>query len=265
MLFRSKGITLLVFLLLISVRHAYATYTLLGHAEIQASGNTSITATGLDTTGADLIVVVTTSWANVQVDQVSDNKGNTWIDTTSAVSDGATYIHISYVQGASIGGTGHNITIQNPHTGFPSAEIMWFSGSASNPVDQLHYATFNASSFQTGSVTPSEDNELVIVGITLNNSSPGAPTVNSGFSSPAFGNDFSSGNAFGGYASYLIQGTAGAVNPTWTFGSGIGGAAQTVTFKAAAGSPPPPPPTTTSTTNIKIHGKVKIRGHVKFR
>lgn len=218
-------------------------YTFLGHTEFAATGNASATSGSQNTSGADLIVVCCASWQNAGVpNQIQDSQGggnNTWSDALAAATDGASYMHIAYTQAPAHVGSGHTFTIQNPDGGYPSAIVMWFSGSASSPVDQTNGTTFSSNaSPQPGSITPGSANELIIAALSLNASLSGnAPTVNQSFLTPAKFNDFSSGNNFGSAASYLIQGSAAAVNPTFSLFAADGGVIQIASFKAGAGGP----------------------------
>jgi hypothetical protein len=85
---------------------------------------------------------------------------------------------------------------------------------------------------QPGSVTPTQNNELVVTGIGTSIAT-GTPTVNGGFTVentvPLLG-----GQYFGGGLADLVQTAATPANPLWTW-SGTGNlVAVIMTFKAAA-------------------------------
>jgi hypothetical protein len=86
---------------------------------------------------------------------------------------------------------------------------------------------------QTGSVTPSENNEVLIAGTGIEGTGRTA-TINSSFTiTDGIAGD--GATRMGGYAAYLIQTTATAVNPTWTYSGAVTRvAANIATFKAAA-------------------------------
>ncbi len=91
---------------------------------------------------------------------------------------------------------------------------------------------------QPGSVTPSENNELIVTGLGFYPS--GVLSVNSSFTISDQVNYVSSA-AMGLGAAYLVQGTAGAVNPTWTDSTTATSLAAVIaTFKAAAATDPFP-------------------------
>src|SRR5204863_2222713 len=83
---------------------------------------------------------------------------------------------------------------------------------------------------QPGSVTPSQDNEVLVTGYGGDTNATTA-TIDSGFTvSDTFA--YVGGSNMGGSAAYLIETTAGAKNPTWS--AGVNGPAIIATFKAVA-------------------------------
>jgi len=195
-------------------------------------GNNNPTTGSLDTTGATFLVV-TTSYGGSPTG-VTDSKGNTWTARTAYTNTGIS-TRIYYVNSNTPNvGTGHTFTLNG--TGIAGAiNVLAFSGGAAVPYDTENGAnSTSTSTLQTGSVTPSEDNCVLITGLTGGNTYGGAGTIDLGFSitdnSPLTG-----GSNYGSAAAYLIQTTATARNPTWTLGSTVANVSTAIAvFKAAA-------------------------------
>jgi len=203
-------------------------------SNVGATGTADTVTTGaIDTTGANFLVI------SVAVDSgatptISDSKSNTWTALTSSALTVKTIIY--YVANPTVG-TSHtfsNTASQN----YCSIRAAAFSGVATTtPADQQNGATgTGASTLATGSITPSENNELVIAALGFN-SDGGTISIGSSLTITN-SNAFGSGNNYGGSMAYIIQTTAEAVNPTWTRGTGTGAmAARIASFKAAASGP----------------------------
>lgn len=180
------------------------------------------TTTGVTTTGATLIVL----WqAYDSGATVSDSKSNTWTALTN-YSGVATFGRMYYCLNPTVG-TAHTFSTSISY----GAIFMqaWRGNKVTLPFDQENGSTGTGTTRQPGSVTPSEANELVVSGIALG--SPAVtPTINSGFSAT---NVLDSGAAYGGGLAYLIQTTATATNPTWSWSGSANTTGANATFKAA--------------------------------
>ena len=200
----------------------------------QAVGHDGATSAAINTSGADLLVLVV-SWDAAVTISVSDSAGNTWTPLTPYA---ATYNRsgMFYAANAKTSAS-HTFTVSGT-TSSTAFELLAISGSLlTAPFDIQNGAVNNSSpsSIQTGPVTPSQGNSLVIAGISINSTSTSAPTaIDSGFTisdSVAF----ASGVNYGGGAAYLFQGAPAAVDPTWTISPAAYGAAATIAvFKPAA-------------------------------
>jgi hypothetical protein len=193
-----------------------ATYTLV--AQGKGNGNDGFTTAGVDTTGATLLVV-TVAWAN-SAPTLSDSKGNTW-ETARDYAPFGPGSRIYYCWNNPTVGTGHTITLTGTDV-FASAQFWaWDAGTLSaDPLDQSNEnVSFSSTTWTSGSVTPTEPGELVIVHCNYDNA-PSMPTVDQSFLSPSYG-DVGAGAVYNGSgSSYLIQTSAAAVNPTFTKASG---------------------------------------------
>jgi hypothetical protein len=213
-------------------------WSLIAHAPsiFVSTANSDTTATPIDTTGADLLIVVGSQYSGVAAGTVTDSKGNTWTALT-AQSATPEYEQMFYCQGGTVG-AGHTFAFSGQ---FSSCAVAAFSGSVASPLDvQAGQAFAGAGSIAAGSVTPGQNDSLIVTGLGL--AVPGAApiTVGSGFTitdtvPPVNPNYEGVGIA------YLVQTTAAAINPTWTWSGTVGVAATNAVFKPGGGPPPPPP------------------------
>lgn len=206
----------------------------IAHVGASSTGGSNFTSSAIDTTGANLIIIAVHSY-EVQIQPtLTDSKSNTWTGLTAYSNTGTVRTRIYYCYGGTVG-SGHTFTITNPVEGatYSCIEVVAYSGAASSPFDvENGNNTGSASTLTTGSVTPSVNGELLIAAVGTSSVNPSS--IDSSFTISDSSN-YSGGNHFGGGMAALIQGTAGAINPTWTL-SGIGAAATAIaTFKVAAG------------------------------
>lgn len=203
-------------------------------ANVASATNSGGTTSGaIDTTGANLLVAVVSDYKATAAPAFTDSKGNTWTGLTaqqnsSQLSRGRIYYAVNPVVGS-----GHTFTYAATSI-FASIYVAAFSGAdTASPFDQENGAQNDgAASLATGSVTPSEANELVVAGFGATDGGPFG--INGGFTIT----DqlaYSGGNYFGGALAYLIQTSAAAANPTWTPAANAPMVAVIATFKASAG------------------------------
>lgn len=168
------------------------------------------TITGANTTGADLILLFVTQLTGVATP--TDNKSNTWTPLTgygSTVSAGWYYCQNPTV------GSGHNFTEAYNGNGAAGIGMLAYSGSVSTPLDQQNGgSTSSGTSQATGSVTPSESNELVVSALAYNTAQSSPPTVDVGAIVTSILPV--AGASFGMSLAEQIQTTATARNATWT-------------------------------------------------
>lgn len=211
-------------------------YGIVAHTVASSGDTNSVTTPAIDTTGANLIYLAVSDFLVQPLGTISDNKGNTWtIITVGGDGDGnfcriSTYFCLNPTVGA-----GHTFTYSGTAV-YPSMTALALSGAAAASVlDQKNTnSSLATTTLATGSVTPSENNEIVITS-TSDLSVSGSKSIDSGFTI----SDqmlYSPGSFFGIGTAYLIQTSAGAVNPTWTYGTSTETVAEIATFKAAAAS-----------------------------
>lgn len=198
-------------------------------ANASASGlSPAITTGAINTTGANLLVMGVAYYTGSAIPTVSDSKGNTWTALTSRGSSDAG-AKIFYCVPSSVG-AGHTFSVT---AGLAIAfGVHAWSGANATPFDVQNGATSNATtSLQTGSVTPSANNSLLVtIGVPGGTST--SYSIDSGFTT-TFNQNVASGTSEGAIMSYLTQGTASAINPTisWSGGS-VTAAAAIAVFKS---------------------------------
>lgn len=171
-----------------------------------------------NTTGADLIVLtVATAGYFPALATISDSYGNTWTQGPSTNPEDFSTSTIYYCVNPTVG-TSHTFTTSN---GFahPSAQMSAWANAASEAGPSNNNVGGTSQTVQAGSVTPSSNGALIITQCAYDVSGE-APTINGGYS-VLDNNDYAynPGTGFGGWGgtdAYLIQGSAGATNPTWT-------------------------------------------------
>jgi hypothetical protein len=181
----------------------------------------------INTTGATLLVI-SASWygnGNPAV-SFSDSKGNTYTLATLQASGTANNMRQQFAYCLSpIVGTSHTFTVSGG-SAFPAIIAYAFSGMAAFQIQSG--AGGNVASLATGSVTPSSNGALVLTGIVWNNSVlPGSIAVApSGFAITT--KEGVASTCFPGAAAYVVQATAAAINPTWSWTGTLEAAASTI-------------------------------------
>src|SRR5262245_49299455 len=119
------------------------------------------TASGVDTSGADLIILAVSSWPGGNAPVVNDNMSNSYSLAVTINTGIDILLNLYYVQGGTVG-SGHTFTVGGSfcYSGFM---VYAFSGSVASPLDQTNQnSATSGTSLTTGSITPCHDNELII-------------------------------------------------------------------------------------------------------
>lgn len=208
---------------------AAANWTLKAHVAATTDGtiDTTVTTTGVDTTGANLIVLSLSCLAGASL-TVSDSKGNTWTALTTrndSIGQETLYYCLAPIVGAS-----HTFTATSGSQTFPSLYAAAFSSGTPSPsLDQQNGGTTTSTStVASGSITPTVSKSLIVSGLEFFNG--GLPSVNSGLTITDR-IDSVGGQWFGGAMAYLIQSTAAPVNATWSNAGFQNAAAAIASFK----------------------------------
>lgn len=194
------------------------------------------TTSGIDTTGANLIVV-SIAWhpGSYGSGVLSDSKGNTWTGLTERAAFFVARNKLFYCLNPTVG-SGHTFSTGQFNGQNPAIGVLAFSGAhASSSYANENGATVApGTSLATGSITPPENDCLVVSGLGTEKANTTTNTA-IGSSFTAFKTEASGGNSCGSGIAYLIQTTASAVNPTWTWTTSTYACASIASFKAAAG------------------------------
>jgi hypothetical protein len=140
---------------------------------------------------------------------MSDSKSNTWTEIGPAGPAGGQQSGALFYSHNPTVGTGHTFSYTG---GYVSMEVQAWSGSTSSAtvLDQDNFSATDT----PGSITPTQNNELVV---TSCNTDFGSLTAPSPYT--VSDNDPDSGATnYGGAFAYNIQTTAAATNPAWTSG-----------------------------------------------
>ncbi len=195
-----------------------------------ASCKGSGTTAAMDSTGANLIVVCLSGLVGEQGSGISDSKGNTWTPLTVSIAQAFT--RLFYCFNPTVG-SGHTFSGGQVYHGLTAIAL---SGALTSPFDQENGTTAASTTIQPGSVTPSQDNELIVMGIGMDSqSNADHSSIDSGMTvaehQPAIFN-----TTFGNVIAYKIQTSAAAINPTETVTASNSMSARIATFKGGAPS-----------------------------
>ncbi len=196
-------------------------YSLVAHVGAKSTNGAGFTSGSINTSGADLLIVMVGNFSGTQP-TLTDSVGassNTWTALTRQDSGSGSSGLIYYAKNATVG-SGHTFTLTGANS-FASMEVQAWSGSdLTAPFDVENGANESSSltSLQTGSVTPANNGSLIVAGLCLRGLSVSGDTatIGSGFTDLDQQVGVSS-QCLGSALAYLVQGTAGAVNPTWSW------------------------------------------------
>jgi hypothetical protein len=204
-------------------------YALVASTSAASGDGNTVTTPGIDTTGADLLVLVVAGSTGSEQNP-SDSKGNTWTGLTFEDVGGGERIKLYYVIGGTVG-SGHTAGVASGL--LPALAFYAFSHDGTPEFDAENAGGQNfGSTVQPGSVTPSADDGLIVQGVAFNVA--GTFSINESYTGLV--QQTKTANNIGGAGAYLIQTSAAATNPTWTHSPGSASmAAVGAVFKAAGG------------------------------
>lgn len=204
----------------VAVLHAAAAFVNSVQAGSAAGGD--ITTGTINTTAASITLIV----AHVAdygpsgvTTGVTDNAGNGAYTACGGQSTNATDGGRSglFYKANPTTNAAHTFSTTGGAGGFPSIQVLTFSGTTGSPCDSGHVngATATATTIQPGSVTPSAT-AVDVSGVVWQSSAAITVSINSSFSTPVQTAYQAGGANVGGAISYKL-GVSGAENPTWTF------------------------------------------------
>ncbi len=214
-----------------------ALYSVSGSVTSGANGGASSGfTTATDITGATWIAVLLSWYTPISslsyfdCSQSNNTPLNTWVPLTAQTSANGEQAQWLYCLGPSTV-TDWQFKTAGVST-FCSTVVLWGTGNKSIAAFDTENGAIGAavSSLNTGTVTPAENNEMVLTGVTFDPS--GVPTV-SGYTDPG-GTDNLTATHLGAHAGYVIQTTAGSTSATWVGSSNIR-AVVIATFKSSTG------------------------------
>lgn len=200
-------------------------------------GQNGGTSSGINTSGADILFLVAMCDITT-APTVSDSNSNTWTEIRNHDNGFGRVIRLyRSAAGSTVVGSGHTFTVSltNGVIGFA---VSAFSGAASSSIDDQENSNgaIFSSTLAPGSITPSENDTVVITGVGCSDSGSDPSSINGSFTIGAHVASDAGATGFGCGIAYLIQTTAAAANPTWTISqSATHLAAAIANFKAAAG------------------------------
>lgn len=209
---------------------------LVAHLIAGSTTGNSFTTGSITTTGSSLIVVGCVNSTGGAT--ITDSNSNVYTALTATTFGATITVQLFYVSNPTVG-SGHTFTATVAAGTAPTLGILAFSSPSASPFDQENGAGVNANTngLQPGSVTPTQDGEVVVAMFGSNTAA-----IANGFGLapgdlPMTTTDIitlSAGNHFAAITSYGVQPTAAAVNPRfeWLTNSTLN-AARIATFKAA--------------------------------
>lgn len=206
---------------------------------LSASTATSFTTSAINSTTADLVVVVTSGFVPNGPPAISaDTYTNTW-HYAVAVGMGNTYLFIYYAWNAIVG-SGHTVTLNGSR--FYTTIVLAYSGSqtSADPLDQSNANAYANQVYVDGmTVTTTAAGELLILGAAGGGNAwaSGGLTVADGSNAWTIENQLADGTDIACAAADFVQSAAGLSDPTWS-ANGVnvpGFCGVQATFKAPAG------------------------------
>lgn len=205
-------------------------------ATVSATSGTgsTVTSSAIDTTGATCIFIVQGWYSGGSgISSFTDSNGNTWTARTTYSGGSFSAVRIMYCRLPTVG-SGHTFS-QTSAAGYGSFCVLAMDDDLeASPFDvENGGGAASVTTRQPGSVTPTQNGELCIVGSTFQ---PAGSTISiDGGYSIGVQETPQSGISFGCGVAWLLQTTAAATNPTVTCSSSGDLAACIATFKVTGG------------------------------
>jgi hypothetical protein len=199
---------------------------------------TSVTTAALDTTGCTLILLGASFYGFLSTPGDFSSSPSNTISLLPSYNDGATCgVKLAYITLPTTSST-QTFTINAPGGGaYQSLMVLGVAGVASPPgdVENGNAPGTAGTTIQPGSITPSQDGDLIVTVLNVNGDESGGnlPSIDNGFTITDTV-AYSAGQHFLGSFAYLVQGSAAAINPTWTYGVSHERAAAIAAFKVLA-------------------------------
>lgn len=202
---------------------------LVTHTTASAVAGGTATTSAIDTSGANFIgICVADFGVDSAADMISDSKVNTWSHVTSHTFGGNRSTTLFFSVNPTVG-TGHTFSGVGGYIAMMVSS--WSNVATTSPLDQQNGNTGSGvSTLTTGSVTPTVNKELLLACISTGNSV--LASIDNGFTITDL---VTNGTSENGGSAYLVQTTAGAINPQWSLSVAGDSAAVIGTFKPNTG------------------------------
>lgn len=169
----------------------------------------SVTTSEFNSTGGETLVVLSASSGDADR-TITDDKSNVFPGPVDRFYTAGGSVQLDIVE-SMITGSGHDVTLAFPYT-TPAIAAIVATGLAASPLDQTAAGyTGNGTSIQPGSITPSEDGCLILIAGRCN-AGTASISITDGFNTNLV--SISWGGNVVGWFSWIIQGSAAAINPT---------------------------------------------------
>lgn len=203
------------------------TITAIGHAKV--AGPDTITTTGFNSTGANFLTAGVTQLIGATC-TLSDSKSSTWTALTTRVGVSNQQVRIYYAKNIT-GGAAHTATLTGTGCYATLTFAAWSGVHTTAPFDQEsgQGGTFNSPA-QPGSITPSQNNALVVSAMSWEQTKVIASVTGMTILDQQ---DWVNNTNYGGAQAYVIQTTAAAINAAWTYTGSIEGNVAEASFLAA--------------------------------
>lgn len=238
-------------------------YTLISSTKIE--GNvTGGTSPPFSSIGADLITI-TMGWSdNAGGPAIIDSEGNIYIPRTASVGFAGITSQIFDCEDPITNAT-HTIEILSTNGTNPVAQISCWSGKLTGAFDQENGNNATLSDeLTTGSVTPTENEELIIAGFGFAGGGGATiATIDNGFT-VIEGSIEDPGNHQGGAQAYLIQAIAAPINPKFTVPVSYFNATSVIATYKTSSIPPPPPTPSGYMQSISIGPAIELTEDVEY-
>ena len=183
------------------------------------------TLAAIDTSGANLLIGFASTWGASSPTGIQDPRGNSWVALADQGSGGTLHGRFYYSIPTSVG-SGHVFTYYQSYTTC-AFYVAAFGGASASPLDAQNTAGSTGQTPQPGSVSPAQDDELIVAAIATGETT--GYSINQGFGITDFSLDSSAQVAEA--MAYLIQSAKAAVIPAWTLSASRSAACAIATFK----------------------------------
>ncbi len=189
------------------------------HLSATSTNANDVTTAGIDTTGATCLVVLVANRTAAAENTLTDSKSNTWTGLTAqSIISPQNRLRLYYAANPTVGAA-HTFSLSTVTSSLPAIAILAFAGVATtSPFDQENGATATgaAASLSVGSITPTQNNALIIVGFTTTATIGPCAVDGLGVTTDDI---LDTANGTRITAGYGVQGIAAAINLTWAFPS----------------------------------------------